>query len=176
MANKGGLEGAVVADITTSFIDGAVGKLIYSGYTIEDLAENGGAVSFSMGKTIQDGKLGAFRQRAQLLDQGPGRPVEGDIDQRFSGCLGLFDQIEREWEGQAPRFIIPDHIVADEQPVQAAVQFPNSGGHPFLFSEHGQLSGYKVRFTRPIHPFAAKWYFGDPPRDNRNGPIETLSG
>ncbi len=40
MANKGGLEGAVVADITTSFIDGAVGKLIYSGYTIEDLAEN----------------------------------------------------------------------------------------------------------------------------------------
>jgi len=40
MANKGGLEGAVVADITTSFIDGSVGKLIYSGYTIEDLAEN----------------------------------------------------------------------------------------------------------------------------------------
>jgi len=40
MANKGGLEGAVVADITTSFIDGSIGKLIYSGYTIEDLAEN----------------------------------------------------------------------------------------------------------------------------------------
>lgn len=40
MANKGGLEGAVVADITTSFIDGAEGKLIYSGYTIEDLAAN----------------------------------------------------------------------------------------------------------------------------------------
>lgn len=40
MANKGGLEGVVVADITTSFIDGAIGKLIYSGYTIEDLAEN----------------------------------------------------------------------------------------------------------------------------------------
>jgi citrate synthase len=40
MSNKGGLEGAVVADITTSFIDGSIGKLIYSGYTIEDLAEN----------------------------------------------------------------------------------------------------------------------------------------
>lgn len=40
MADKGGLEGAVVADITTSFIDGTIGKLIYSGYTIEDLAEN----------------------------------------------------------------------------------------------------------------------------------------
>jgi citrate synthase len=40
MANKGGLEGIVVADITTSFIDGTIGKLIYSGYTIEDLAEN----------------------------------------------------------------------------------------------------------------------------------------
>ena len=40
MANKGGLEGAVVADITTSFIDGSIGKLIYSGYAIEDLAEN----------------------------------------------------------------------------------------------------------------------------------------
>lgn len=40
MPNKGGLEGVVVADITTSFIDGTIGKLIYSGYTIEDLAEN----------------------------------------------------------------------------------------------------------------------------------------
>jgi len=40
MSNKGGLEGVVVADITTSFIDGTIGKLIYSGYTIEDLAEN----------------------------------------------------------------------------------------------------------------------------------------
>lgn len=40
MPNKGGLEGIVVADITTSFIDGTIGKLIYSGYTIEDLAEN----------------------------------------------------------------------------------------------------------------------------------------
>lgn len=40
MANKGGLEGIVVADITTSFIDGTIGKLIYSGYTIEDLAEH----------------------------------------------------------------------------------------------------------------------------------------
>ncbi len=40
MANKGGLEGAVVADITTSYIDGTIGELIYSGYAIEDLAEN----------------------------------------------------------------------------------------------------------------------------------------
>ena len=39
MTNKGGLEGAVVADINTSFIDGSVGELIYSGYAIEDLAE-----------------------------------------------------------------------------------------------------------------------------------------
>lgn len=38
--NKGGLEGVVVADITTSFIDGETGKLIYSGYKIEDLAAN----------------------------------------------------------------------------------------------------------------------------------------
>ena len=40
MSDKGGLEGIAVADITTSFIDGSIGKLIYSGYTIEDLAEN----------------------------------------------------------------------------------------------------------------------------------------
>ena len=40
MANKGGLEGIVVADITTSSIDGAVGELIYSGYDIQTLAEN----------------------------------------------------------------------------------------------------------------------------------------
>lgn len=40
MANKGGLEGVVVADITTSLVDGEAGKLIYSGYSIEDLAEN----------------------------------------------------------------------------------------------------------------------------------------
>ena len=39
MADKGGLEGAVVADISTSYIDGNVGELIYSGYAIEDLAE-----------------------------------------------------------------------------------------------------------------------------------------
>jgi citrate synthase len=38
MANKGGLEGIVVADITTSLVNGAEGKLIYSGYSIEDLA------------------------------------------------------------------------------------------------------------------------------------------
>ena len=39
MAAKGGLEGEVVADITTSYIDGSIGKLMYSGYRIEDLAE-----------------------------------------------------------------------------------------------------------------------------------------
>lgn len=39
MTNKGGLEEAVVADINTSYIDGSIGKLIYSGYAIEDLAE-----------------------------------------------------------------------------------------------------------------------------------------
>lgn len=40
MANKGGLEGVVVADVQTSFIDGAIGKLVYAGYAIEDLAAN----------------------------------------------------------------------------------------------------------------------------------------
>jgi len=40
MANKGGLEGIVVADVTTSLVNGEEGKLIYSGYTIEELAEN----------------------------------------------------------------------------------------------------------------------------------------
>lgn len=39
-ATKKGLEGVVVADSTTSFIDGAEGRLIYSGYKIEDLAAN----------------------------------------------------------------------------------------------------------------------------------------
>lgn len=38
--NKGGLEGIVVADVTTSLVNGEEGKLIYSGYSIEDLAEN----------------------------------------------------------------------------------------------------------------------------------------
>lgn len=37
---KGGLQGVVVADVTTSLVDGAAGRLIYSGYEIEDLAEN----------------------------------------------------------------------------------------------------------------------------------------
>ncbi len=40
MSNKGGLEGAVVADIATSFIDGTIGKLVYAGYAIEDIAVN----------------------------------------------------------------------------------------------------------------------------------------
>jgi len=40
MANKGGLEGVVVADIQTSLVNGEEGKLIYAGYSIEDLAEN----------------------------------------------------------------------------------------------------------------------------------------
>ena len=40
MADRGGLEEAVVADISTSYIDGSIGELIYSGYAIEDLAEN----------------------------------------------------------------------------------------------------------------------------------------
>ena len=40
MTKQGGLEGVVVADITTSYIDGSIGELIYSGYAIEDLAEN----------------------------------------------------------------------------------------------------------------------------------------
>ncbi len=40
MSNQDGLEGITIADITTSFIDGSIGKLIYSGYAIEDLAEN----------------------------------------------------------------------------------------------------------------------------------------
>lgn len=39
MTDRGGLEGAVVADITTSYIDGSIGKLVYCGYAIEDLAE-----------------------------------------------------------------------------------------------------------------------------------------
>lgn len=40
MSDKGGLEGIVVADVTTSLVDGVNGRLIYSGYEIEDLAEN----------------------------------------------------------------------------------------------------------------------------------------
>jgi len=40
MANQGGLEGIVVADITTSLVNGEEGILIYSGYRIEDLAAN----------------------------------------------------------------------------------------------------------------------------------------
>lgn len=40
MANKGGLEGVVVADVQTSLVNGVEGKLIYSGYSIEDLAAN----------------------------------------------------------------------------------------------------------------------------------------
>lgn len=40
MSNKGGLEGVVVANITTSLVNGEEGKLIYEGYEIEDLAEN----------------------------------------------------------------------------------------------------------------------------------------
>jgi len=39
MAERNGLDGAVVADITSSFIDGSSGTLLYSGYAIEDLAE-----------------------------------------------------------------------------------------------------------------------------------------
>jgi citrate synthase len=40
MSNQGGLEGVVVADITTSLVNGTEGKLIYSGYSIEELAAN----------------------------------------------------------------------------------------------------------------------------------------
>ncbi|NJR12499.1 hypothetical protein HC776_01005 [bacterium] len=41
MANKsGGLRGAVVADSTSSLVDGENGRLIYEGYAIEDLAAN----------------------------------------------------------------------------------------------------------------------------------------
>jgi citrate synthase len=39
-AKKGGLEDVIVGDITTSLVDGVNGTLIYSGYSIEDLAEN----------------------------------------------------------------------------------------------------------------------------------------
>jgi citrate synthase len=37
---KGGLQGVVVADITSSLVDGENGRLIYEGYEIEDLAAN----------------------------------------------------------------------------------------------------------------------------------------
>ncbi len=40
MANKGGLRGAVVADSTSSLVDGDNGRLIYEGYEIQTLAEN----------------------------------------------------------------------------------------------------------------------------------------
>lgn len=40
MANKGGLDGVVVADVKTSLVNGDEGKLIYAGYSIEDLAAN----------------------------------------------------------------------------------------------------------------------------------------
>jgi len=40
MATNTGLDGMVVAQSTTSLVNGEEGKLIYSGYTIEDLAEN----------------------------------------------------------------------------------------------------------------------------------------
>ncbi len=40
MGNKGGLQGVVVADITSSLVDGENGRLIYEGYEIQDLAQN----------------------------------------------------------------------------------------------------------------------------------------
>jgi citrate synthase len=39
-AGVGGLEGIVVADVTTSSVNGVEGTLIYGGYSIEDLAAN----------------------------------------------------------------------------------------------------------------------------------------
>lgn len=40
MTNKGGLRGAVVADSTSSLVDGENGRLVYEGYEIQTLAEN----------------------------------------------------------------------------------------------------------------------------------------
>src|SRR3989440_6685463 len=39
-AVKAGLEGAVAASSSISYIDGNIGKLIYQGYNIHDLAEH----------------------------------------------------------------------------------------------------------------------------------------
>lgn len=40
MSNKGGLQGVVVADVSTSLVDGEIGRLVYAGYEIQDLAQN----------------------------------------------------------------------------------------------------------------------------------------
>ena len=78
MADKGGLEDATVADITTSYIDGNNGILIYSGYAIEDLAENA-----------------AFEEVLFLLFEGrlPNRKEYEDLRRSIAQTAGIPDEI-----------------------------------------------------------------------------------
>jgi citrate synthase len=78
--NKGGLEGAVVADITTSLVDGENGRLVYAGYEIEDLAANATyeEVVFLLFKTRLPNKKELEEIRSEIATHAvvPGRILE----------------------------------------------------------------------------------------------------
>lgn len=78
MADKGGLEDVAVADISTSYIDGSSGILIYSGYAIEDLAE-----------------FATFEEVLFLLFEGrlPNRKEYDDLRRSIARGAGIPDEV-----------------------------------------------------------------------------------
>ncbi len=79
----------------------------------------------------------------QLIQQISGRAIKTDIDDGFMLNLRGLDEVEIENGGQTAGVVVPDHIVADEQPAQKEVQAIDARGHAAFVHSHGLISFLK---------------------------------
>ena len=86
------------------------------------LEKEAGAVALAVGKAVQDGESRIIRQVAELVQEIFGRTIKTHINDGLLLELGGLQKIEAEDRGQTAGIVMPDHVVADEQPAQKQVQ------------------------------------------------------
>ena len=91
------------------------------------LQEEIGPGPLAVGEAIQHRQGRRVGQPTQFVHEVLGGAIEADVYDRLFADMGGFDEIQAENGRQAAGVVVPDDVVADEEPAQNLVQLRNPG-------------------------------------------------